>query len=588
MIDVFNKKITLRVGNEEVIFAVDQSIKRPPIEDDECYGIDYLDTSIHSKTQELLEDDQLDSFLVNNLEKSIDQSDLESCGKADCSFESRTPIQRIEQVNTSYSESQETKRHDKTQNEHLSSASANKIDEKRLELKDLPSRLEYAYLRGDESCPVIISSILTKKEKISLLQRCLNLKVQDVVKNKIVRLLDSGLIYSISDSPWVSPIQVVPKKGGMTVVLNDNNKLIPSRTVTGWRVCIDYRKLNGATRKDHFPLPFIDQMLERLSGNEYYYFLDGFSGFFQIPIAPKDQEKITFTCPYGTFAYRRMTFGLCNALATFQRCMTVIFHNMVEDFMEVFMDNFLVFGNTFDQCLDNLDKMLGRCEETNLVLNWEKCHFMVKEGIVLGYKISRKGIEVDKAKVDVTAKLLTPQIKHDAKLRLIRWVMLLQGFNIEIKDKKGAKNLAANHLSRLKNPNMGELAEDEIGDKFPDDHLMILKSKLNDKEPWGHHSASITGRKVYKAGFYWPSIFKDAKDYGLDFMGPFPDSRGNKYILVAVDYVSKWVEAQALPINDARVVVKFLKGLFARFGVPKALSVIGEHIFVTLNWKKHC
>ncbi|GKD74096.1 DNA-directed DNA polymerase [Tanacetum coccineum] len=114
MIDVFNKKITLRVGNEEVIFDVDQLIKRPPTEDDECYGIDYLDITIHSKTQELLEDDQLDSFLVNNLEKSIDQSDLESCGKADCSFESRTPIHRIEQVNTSYSESQETKRHDKT------------------------------------------------------------------------------------------------------------------------------------------------------------------------------------------------------------------------------------------------------------------------------------------------------------------------------------------------------------------------------------------------------------------------------------------------------------------------------------------
>ncbi|GJX10296.1 putative nucleotidyltransferase, ribonuclease H [Tanacetum coccineum] len=235
-------------------------------------------------------------------------------------------------------------------------------------------------------------------------QRRLNPKVQDVVKDEIVRLLDSGLIYPISDSPWVSPIHVVPKKGGMTVVLNDDNELIPSRTVTGWRVCIDFHKLNDATRKDHFPLPFIDQMLERLSGNEYYCFLDGFSGFFQIPIAPEDQEKTTFTCPYGTFAYRRMPFGLCNAPVTFQRCMTAIFHDMVEDFM----DDFLVFGNFFDQCLNNLDKMLGRCEETNLVLNWEKCHFMVNEGIVLGHKISGKGIEVDKAKIDVIAKLPYP------------------------------------------------------------------------------------------------------------------------------------------------------------------------------------
>ncbi|GKE51127.1 reverse transcriptase domain-containing protein [Tanacetum coccineum] len=200
-------------------------------------------------------------------------------------------------------------------------------------------------------------------------QRRLNPKVQDVVKNEIVKLLDSGLIYPISDSPWVSPIHVVPKKGGMTVMLNGNNELIPSRIVTGWRVCIDYHKLNDAMQKDHFPFPFIDQMLERLSRNEYYYFLDGFLGFFQISIALEDQEKITFTCPYGTFAYRMMPFGLCNAPTTFQRCMTVIFHDMVEDFMEVFMEDFSVFGNSFDQCLNNLDKMLDRCEETNLVLN---------------------------------------------------------------------------------------------------------------------------------------------------------------------------------------------------------------------------
>ncbi|GJZ92763.1 reverse transcriptase domain-containing protein [Tanacetum coccineum] len=149
-------------------------------------------------------------------------------------------------------------------------------------------------------------------------------------------------------------------------------------------------------------------MLERLCGNEYYCFLDGFSGFFQIPIAPEDQEKTTFTCPYGTFAYRRMPFGLCNAPATFQRCTTAIFHDMVEDFIEVFMDDFSMFGNSFDCCLANLDRMLSRCEETNLVLNWEKCHFMVKEGIVLGHKILGARIEVDRVKIDVIAKLPYP------------------------------------------------------------------------------------------------------------------------------------------------------------------------------------
>ncbi|GJR66478.1 reverse transcriptase domain-containing protein [Tanacetum coccineum] len=141
-------------------------------------------------------------------------------------------------------------------------------------------------------------------------QRRVNLKIYDVIKKEVEKLLDAGLIYLISDSPWVSPVHRVPKKGGMTVVTNDENELVPTRLVTGWRVCIDYRKLNEDTRKDHFPLPFMDQMLKRLAGNEFYFFLDGFSGYFQIPIDPKDQEKTTFICPYGTFVYRRMPLWL--------------------------------------------------------------------------------------------------------------------------------------------------------------------------------------------------------------------------------------------------------------------------------------
>ncbi|GKF00132.1 reverse transcriptase domain-containing protein, partial [Tanacetum coccineum] len=202
-----------------------------------------------------------------------------------------------------------------------------------LELKDLPSHLEYAFLEGTDKLAVIISKELKDKEKTALL------------------------------------------------------------------------KLNDVTRKDHFPLPFKDQMLERLAGNEYYCFLDGFSRYFQIPIDPQDQEKTTFTYPYGTFAYRCMPFGLCNAPGTFQRCMMAIFHDMIEETMEVFMDDFSVFGDSFSSCLSHLDKMLKRCEDTNLVLNWEKCHFMVKEGIILGHKISKSGIEVNKAKVNVIAKL---------------------------------------------------------------------------------------------------------------------------------------------------------------------------------------
>jgi len=173
-------------------------------------------------------------------------------------------------------------------------------------------------------------------------------------------------------------------------------------------MCIDYRKLNKATRKDHFPFPFINQMLERLAKNSYFCYLDGYSGFFQIPIHPNDQEKTTFTCPYGTYAYRRMPFGLCNAPATFQRCMMVIFSYFIEDIMGVFMDDFSVYGITFDHCFKNLSKVLQICEDMNLVLNWEKSHFMVQEGVVLGHVVSNKGIEVDKAKVEVIEKLPPP------------------------------------------------------------------------------------------------------------------------------------------------------------------------------------
>ncbi|GKC70213.1 reverse transcriptase domain-containing protein [Tanacetum coccineum] len=239
-------------------------------------------------------------------------------------------------------------------------------------------------------------------------QRRVNPKIHEVIKKEVLKLLDAGMIYPISVSPWVSPVHCVPKKSGITVVANEENELISTCLVTGWRVCIDYRKLNEATRKDHFPLPFMDQMLERLAGKEFYCFLDGFSGYFQIPIDPQDQEKTNFTCPYGTFTYLRMPFGLCNAPGTFQRCMMAIFHDMIEKTMEVFMDDFSVFGDSFDSCLSNLEKMLKRCEDTNLVLNWEKCHFMCREGIVLGHKISKSGIEVDRAKVDVIAKLPHP------------------------------------------------------------------------------------------------------------------------------------------------------------------------------------
>jgi hypothetical protein len=225
------------------------------------------------------------------------------------------------------------------------------------------------------------------------------------VKKEIIKLLDAGIIYPVPHSEWVSPVHCVPKKGGLTMVKNEKNELIPQRTVTGWRMCIDYRKRNKATKKYYFPLPFIDKMLERLANHTYFFFLDGYSGFMQIPIHLDDQHKTTFTCPYETFAYRRFPFGLCNTPASFQRCMMAVFLECIEEIVEVFMDDFSVYGKTFVDCLANLEKVLTRCAEVDLVLNWEKCHFMVKQGIVLGHVISERGIEVDKAKVETIEQL---------------------------------------------------------------------------------------------------------------------------------------------------------------------------------------
>nr|GEV01919.1 reverse transcriptase domain-containing protein [Tanacetum cinerariifolium] len=209
-----------------------------------------------------------------------------------------------------------------------------------VEFKDLPPHLKY----GDNKLPIIIAKELGDEEKSALIE--------------VLKSHKRAIAWKLSDI-----------QGGFTVVKNEENELIPTCLVIGWRVCIYYRKLNEATRKDHFPLPFMDHMLERLARNEFYCFLDGFYGYFQIPIDPRDQEKTTFTCPYGTFAYRRMPFGLCNAPGTFQRCMLAIFHDMVEKTMEVFIEDFSVFENSFENCLSRLDKMLQRCEDTNLSLN---------------------------------------------------------------------------------------------------------------------------------------------------------------------------------------------------------------------------
>ncbi|GJV66136.1 reverse transcriptase domain-containing protein [Tanacetum coccineum] len=683
LIDVYEGEITLRVGKEAITFNLDQTSKYTADYNHMTVNkIDVIDMACDEYSQEVL---GFSNVIASGNPTpyfepivSTASPNLTPFGDSDfLLFEEADSFLALEDDPTS-SEVDPTYQ-DPEGDILLLEAILNtktvesSVDEPpEVELKELPPHLEYAFLEGDDKLPVIIAKDLKDEEKAALLkvlkshkraiawklsdikgvnpefcthkilmeedyepsvqsQRRVNPKIHDVIKKEVEKLLDAGLIYPISDSPWVSPVHCVPKKGGITVITNDENELIPTRLVTGWRVCIDYRKLNEATRKDHFPLPFMDQMLERLAGNQYYCFLDGFSGYFQIPIDPKDQEKTTFTCPYGTFAYRRMPFGLCNAPGTFQRCMMAIFHDMIEKTMEVFMDDFSVFGDSFSTCLSHLEKMLKRCEDTNLSLNWEKSHFMVKEGIVLGHKISKSGIEVDRAKVEVIAKLPHPTTV------------------------KGAENLAADHLSRLENPHQDKFENKEINEAFPLETLGSIALK-DDSTPWFADFANYHAGKFIVKGMSSQQKNKFFKDKLMTFsklatVDPLGDtmvpitqqersltqdsigppstrmpttlspivtfvnvkerlrnvmrchktpskfaksltsgalilwgrsrlsSRGKHYITRGqFDYLSKWVEAKALPTNDARVVCKFLKTLFSRFGAPRAIiSDRGTH-----------
>ncbi|RVW58133.1 Retrovirus-related Pol polyprotein from transposon 17.6 [Vitis vinifera] len=610
-----------------------------------------------------------------------------------------------------------------------------------LHLEEEEGLEEYAYLEEDEKCPVVVSSTLTSDQEDSLLgvlrkcKKAIGWQISDL--KGISPLVCTHHIYMEEDAKPVRQPQ--RRLNPHMQEVNEKGEEVSTRPTSGWRVCIDYRRLNSVTRKDHFPLPFMDQVLERVSGHPFYCFLDGYSG-----------------------------------------CMLSIFSDMVERIMEVFMDDITVYGSSYEECLLHLEAVLQRCIEKDLVLNWEKCHFMVQQGIVLGHIISKNGIEVDKAKVELIVKLPPPTnvkgirqflghagfyrrfikdfskiskplcellvkdakfvwdekcqksfeelkqflttapivrapnwklpfevmcdasdlamgavlgqredgkpyviyyasktlneaqrnytttekellavvfaldkfraylvgssivvftdhsalkyllTKQDAKARLIRWILLLQEFNLQIRDKKGVENVVADHLSRL------VIAHDShglpINDDFPEESLMSIEVA-----PWYSHIANylVTGEvpsewsaqdkrhffaKIH--AYYWeePFLFKYCADqiirkcvpeqeqsgilpiamivhveawkltrrnmmplnpilivdvfdvWGIDFMGPFPMSFGHSYILVGVDYVSKWVEAIPCRSNDHKVVLKFLKeNIFARFGVPKAI-----------------
>ncbi|CAN6562633.1 unnamed protein product [Malus baccata var. baccata] len=508
--DVFNGTLTMEFDGEVINFNLSDSIKYPS-EDHSCFSIDVF-ASLAQDHFEQLNDDALELVIAQGMDIQNNEAvTIHPHGMNDFSLAIPLNEDMIEMVAALKSLPLQS---GKFLDPISISVLTNKLlpsvmQPSTLELKPLPTHLKYVFLGEDETLPVIISSTLTAQEEYKLVrvlreyktaigwtladikgispttcmhrilleegsktsqeaQRRLNPPMMEVVKKEIIKLLDYGVIYPISDSCWVSPVQCVPKKSEVTVVTNAENELVPTRIQTGWRVCIDYRKLNATTRNDHFPLPFIDQMLERLASYAFYCFLDGYAGYNQIVITPEDQEKTTFTCLFG-------------------------------------------------------------------------------------HIISEKGMEVDKSKIDLVrhlpshtsvrevrsflghAALKYLVSKKETKPRLIRWILLLQEFDIEIQDKKGSENKVADHLSRM----MHNEESLPIAETFPDEQLMSIK-------------VSILNVEIF---YVWD----------IDFMGPFHSSHGFLYILLAVDYVSKWVEAKATRTNDSRVVADFIRTkLFAR------------------------
>ncbi|RVW22604.1 putative mitochondrial protein [Vitis vinifera] len=432
---------------------------------------------------------------------------------------------------------------------------------------------------------------------IRQLQRRLNPHLQEVVRAEVLKLLQAGIIYPISDSPWVSPTQVVPKKSGITVVQNEKGEEITTRLTSGWRVCIDYRKLNAVTRKDHFPLPFIDKCW-RESLASVLLFLGRVFRVFSIEIdvaSGKDHFYI----------------------------------DMVERIMEVFMDDITVYGGTFEECLVNLEAFFTDA--------------LKKTGAQLGEMPFYAGVAWPKRRWEALCDLLCKQNMNeaqrnytttekellavqDAKARLIRWILLLQEFDLQIKDKKGVENVVADHLSSTgeipsewnaqdrkhffakihayywEEPFLFKYCADQIIRKcVPEDEQQGILNHCHENACGGHFASQKTAMKVLQSGFTWPSLFKDAHImcrscdrcqrlgkltkrnqmpmnpilivelfdvWGIDFMGPFPMSFGNSYILVGVDYVSKWVEAIPCKQNDHRVVLNSL----SKYGVKHKVA----------------
>nr|GEZ95484.1 DNA-directed DNA polymerase [Tanacetum cinerariifolium] len=512
LIDVFEGELTLRVGKEAVTFNLDQTRYSANYNDMTAKRIDVIDMACEEYSQEVL--GFFDTASSGNPTPLSDPI-------VSATSSTLTPFGEIDEPHV-------------------------------VELKALPPHLEYAFLEGNNKLPFIIAKDLSVKEKAALKtvlkshkraiawklsdikgispkfcshkilleedftpvvqhQRRVNPKIHDVIKQEVIKLLDARLIYPISNSSGVSPVHYVPKKRGFTLIENEENELIPLRLVTGWRVCIDYRKLNEATRKDHFPLPFMDQMLERLAGNQYYCFLD----------APDWDMPFELMCDASDYAIG------------------------------------VVLGQRRDK-------------------HFRPIHYASKTMT----EAESKYTTTEKEMLAVVQN--TPWFVNFANYHAGNFIV--KGMTSEQKSKffKDVKHYFWD------DPYLFKIYVDQVIRRcvHGKEALDILIACHNGPTE-GHHGANLTAKKVFDSGFFWPTIYKDTHEFvkncdscqrqrkisqrdempqnsiqvceifdvwGIDFMGPFPSSRGKKYILVAVDYLSKWVEAKALPTNDARKV----------------------------------
>ncbi|CAN6547278.1 unnamed protein product [Malus baccata var. baccata] len=585
-IDVYNGTLTMEFDGEVINFSLSNSMKYPS-ENHSCFAIDIID-SLSQDHFDKLNDDALELVIAQGMDKqNVEATTMGTHGMHDPSLAVPPNDEIIEMVAALESlPSQSGKYSDPI----LSSVSANKmlpsvVQPPTLELKPLPSHLKYVFLGKDDMLPVIISSSLTAQEESKLVrvlkeyktaigwtladikgispttcihrilleegsktsreaQRRLNPPMMEVVKNEVIKLLDCGVIYPISDSKWVSPVQCVPKKSGVTVVANADNELVPQRIQTGWRMCIDYRKLNAATRKDHFPLPFIDQMLERLAGYAFYCFLDGYSGYNQIVITPEDQEKTTFTCPFGF--YRRF-------IKDFSKVAQPLCRLLQKDVTFEFTKECTASFNQLKELLTTAPIIVPPDWSLPFELMCDASDYAL--GAVLGQRRDKRPHVIYYASRTLNDAQLNYSTTEKELLAVVfaldkfRSYLIGTKFDIEIRDKKGSENVVADHLSRMVH-NEESLP---ILETFPDEQLLSIK-------------VSILNVEIF---YVW----------GIDFMGPFPSSYGFMYILLTVDYVSKWVEAKATRTNDSKVVADFIRtNIFARFGMPRVIiSDGGSH-----------